>query len=662
MNGKWYILVTTLSSWIFAFTFHDDLIPITFDSQVLDKPFLGGFNRPKIQWLDWDGDGDIDLFLLDASGYLRYMENQGTNSTPDFKLITASFQDIFCGGWFYFADFDYDGDLDLTAQNGDDPDHISYFNNAEGTFLFIQVLSAVSGGYVTSSLVMTPTFADIDNDGDLDFFTGNMVGTLTYYENTGISNNGLPQLEFITNSWQDIYIVGGTRTDDRHGASAITFIDLDGDGDLDLSWGDYFQQSLYIIWNAGSAESPEMNEVTTEYPPENSVISAGQNMPTFADLDGDGDEDLYVTVLSGAYGNQLVNNFFYYENTGSNSNPEYNYITNNYFSTLDIFSNSSPELIDIDGDGDLDLFVANQYDLSETPWVGKIHFFRNMGSGSSPNYVEESTSLLNENMGQMLTPEFGDLDGDGDMDLLVGDFNGFIQYFENTGSNSSLSFTFVENVSNIDLSGNSVPTLGDLDSDGDLDLLIGQLNGSLVFYRNVGSSSQYDFQIEPFDDIEVESNSAPELMDMDNDGDLDLVLGSLGEGLYFYWNGSDSNFQFHLSFNLDVPITGVNTKPALGQLFDLGTLDIITGLSTGGLYHLQTGTCPALGNLNSDTDSNGNDTFNVLDIVTLANCVLAADCTDLEFACSADLNGDGDYNILDIVTLANCVLAQNCRR
>ena len=68
----------------------------------------------------------------------------------------------------------------------------------------------------------------------------------------------------------------------------------------------------------------------------------------------------------------------------------------------------------------------------------------------------------------------------------------------------------------------------------------------------------------------------------------------------------------------------------------------------------------ALGNLNGDVDSNGNDSFNVLDIVTLANCVLAGDCSDLTYACAADLNGDGDYNVLDIVTLANCVLAQNC--
>ena len=654
MNRNLYIFFSIWSTWIFAFTFHDNLIPMTFNGETLDLPFLGGFNRPKIQWVDWDNDGDIDIFILDAGGYLRYLENQGNSTSPDFHLITTTFQNIYCGGWFYIADFDFDGDRDLIAQNDDNSNHLSFYKNVGESLYFMEILSSINGEYVTSSSVMTPTFSDIDNDGDLDFFTGNMTGTLTHYENTGMEG-GIPQFEFITDSWQDIYIVGGMRTDDRHGASAITFIDLDGDGDLDLSWGDYFQQSLYIIWNSGTPESPEMYEVTTQYPSNDPIISAGQNMPTFADLDGDGDDDLFVTVLSGAYGNQLVNNFYYYKNNGSNSAPNFVYQTNNYFSTLDIFSNSSPDLVDIDGDGDLDLFVANQYDLSETPWVGKIHFFRNTGSESNPQFEEETTSLLNENMGQMLSPEFGDLDGDGDMDLLVGDFNGFIQYFENISSGNNLTFSFIENVGNIDLSGNSVPTLGDVDGDGDLDLLIGQLNGSLMFYRNEGSNSQFNFQIDTFDDIQVDNNSAPELVNVDGDDDLDLILGSAGEGILYFQNiGSINNFQFQQSSNLNIPKTGVNAKPTLGQLFDLGTIDIIAGVSTGGVYHLQKEICFALGDLNDD------GTWNVLDIVNLANCVLAQNCAEIEYGCAGDLNGDGSYNVLDIVILANCVLAQNC--
>ena len=64
--------------------------------------------------------------------------------------------------------------------------------------------------------------------------------------------------------------------------------------------------------------------------------------------------------------------------------------------------------------------------------------------------------------------------------------------------------------------------------------------------------------------------------------------------------------------------------------------------------------CPNLGDLNGDGG------YNVLDIVTLANCVLANNCAELENGCAGDLNGDGGYNVLDIVTLANCVIANNC--
>jgi hypothetical protein len=153
----------------------------------------------------------------------------------------------------------------------------------------------------------------------------------------------------------------------------------------------------------------------------------------------------------------------------------------------------------------------------------------------------------------------------------------------------------------------------------------------------------------------VENNSAPELLDVDGDDDLDLILGSGSDGMLEFRNiGNTSNFQYQQSSNLEHPIIGVNIKPAMGQLLNSDTLDFIIGVSTGGVYHLRKEICSLLGDLNGDGG------FNVLDIVTLANCVLAGDCSEIENGCAGDLNGDGGWNVLDIVTLANCVLAGNC--
>ena len=75
---------------------------------------------------------------------------------------------------------------------------------------------------------------------------------------------------------------------------------------------------MYIIWNIGDIDSPVMSidNVTQQFPQNDPIITSGQNMPSFSDIDNDGDLDLFASVLSGAYGNQWVNNFIYYENIG----------------------------------------------------------------------------------------------------------------------------------------------------------------------------------------------------------------------------------------------------------------------------------------------------------------------------------------------------------
>ncbi len=101
---------------------------------------------------------------------------------------------------------------------------------------------------------------------------------------------------------------------------------------------------------------------------------------------------------------------------------------------------------------------------------------------------------------------------------------------------------------------------------------------------------------------------------------------------------------------------GLNIKPTLGRLFEEETLDVIMGIADGGVYHVQImESCDLTGDMNND------GSWNVLDIVSLANCVLLDNCTDAsDGGCAADVNGDGNHNVLDIVTLANCVLQDSC--
>ena len=162
-------------------------------------------------------------------------------------------------------------------------------------------------------------------------------------------------------------------------------------------------------------------------------------VPSFADIDNDGDLDLFASVLSGAYGNQWVNNFIYYENVGSSSSPSYEYRTDDFLNGIDVLLNSSPELYDIDQDGDDDLFIGTMVDPSTNPWTGRIHFYRNTGSMNNPIFDLESTEFLGTDLGTDLSIVFGDLNGDLMPDAVVGNANGFLKIFINNGDET---FTF----------------------------------------------------------------------------------------------------------------------------------------------------------------------------------------------------------------------------
>ena len=628
-----------------VFTSHFEINPnygrIIIDDVIYEKPFLGGFNKPKIQWIDWDLDNDLDLFLLDEDGMIRYYDNIGNN---DFSLITTNFMNIYGVAWFYIGQFDDDDEYEFVTQDKNNINQLMYYDIINDVLVEVGAIYSDNYEPVISDPVMTPTFVDIDNDGDLDFFTGNMVGTLSYYENQGTYINDIPILNLVTNFWQDIYIVGGSVN--RHGASALSFIDIDNDGDYDLSWGDYFQQSLYIIINEGNANVPYMDNVNflNQYPIEDPIITAGQNMPTFADIDNDGDIDLFVTVLSGAFGYQLINNFYFYER----ENESYELITSNLIPTLDLTSDVYPDLVDIDNDGDLDLFIGTDFDITTFPWTGKIYYFENTSVTDDDEWTLIDSDFIEYDLGNNLAIDFVDIDNDNDNDIFVGDFNGYVQVIKNIGTAELSEFIYHEQIDDIDLSGYSVPKLVDIDLDNDYDLFIGDSMGRISYYENQGSNIEYDFVFvtNNYQNISVGGRAAPDFIDLDNDNDFDLVIGSQYNGIQYYENVGDAyNPEYIENNNFTFSNVGLNTFPS----FSYDTHSLLVGISTGGIYSMTLNSCIP-GDVNNDL------IVNVIDIIQVINFILLDYQENSDFLCLADMNYDSIINIIDVVEIVNIII------
>lgn len=620
----------------YQFNIEPDFGKIISNNIVYENPFLGGFNKPKIQWADWNEDGFIDLFLLDEDGHIRYFLNENQN----FILQSTRFLDLSDILWFYIYDFDNDSSYEIIASSSMYAGGVSYYEYIEGELVYISEIVDINNNHLDIDQSMIPTFADIDGDEDLDLFSGNIIGTLNYFNNSGLNNN-IPTFNLESNFWQEIYIVGQS----RHGASAISFIDLDNDQDLDLSWGDYFQQSLYIVSNIGNQLNPIMDNdnIITQFPYEDPVITAGLNLPSFIDIDNDNDSDLFVTTLSGAYGYQLTNNFMFYENVEN----DYLLQTYNYIDTVDLLSDINPKFVDIDFDGDLDLFVGTNYDPTSFPWIGRIVFYENIGMDIDNNPVWEldSNNFLNMDLGNNLFPEFIDIDHDGDLDLFIGNYNGIVHFFENIGTVYNKDFEYYGTIEDIDIQGYSSPEFVDIDNDDDYDLLLGCVDGGIYFYENIGDKYNFNFDLKSsnYNNINVGSRSTILSVDMDLDNDKDLLIGSGINNIFYYNNlGVGSVPQFELSNDFIFPYLGKNVS--LDYYESCQYTGFISGISTGGMYFTS---------IKSDFqgDINDDNSLNIFDIIILVEAILNGNNISI-----FDINFDCALDISDIIELIDLIL------
>jgi hypothetical protein len=256
-----------------------------------------------------------------------------------------------------------------------------------------------------------------------------------------------------------------------------TLVDIDGDGDMDLFQGDY-DGSTHFNENIGSNNNPSFAATLTN--PFGIADVGDLNNHAFVDIDNDGDMDLFIEN-----GDNLPDLYFF-ENLGTASSPTFNSTpTLNPFGFVKTDFNRHPVFVDIDNDGDMDLFLGELY--------GNIHYYENTGTVSNPIFSTHSTNPFGlVDIGHFFTPDFVDIDGDGDMDLFSGEYSGSIKFFENTGTVSAPAFGAMQtnpfNLTNVNGFTPS-PFFADIDNDGDKDLFIGIHSGNTVFFENTTASS-----------------------------------------------------------------------------------------------------------------------------------------------------------------------------
>lgn len=480
--------------------------------EVNEKEYHNSVSYPFLA--DLDGDGDYDLILSSFRG-LQYYRNVGDRNYPIFFKIDNFFFEVnkYTGNDAkpVFVDIDGDGDLDLFIGIGESlfggpvaGTIYGFRNTGRKTFPRFVLDRALTRGIQDVGLNAFPAFADLNGDGKVELLVGRDQNTFAYFINSGSKKN--PQ-------WVRQPITFGNFETKSYWKNP-TFADIDNDGDYDLIYGSA-DGELYFYRNIGNSKKPNFKLESQLFEPIR--IAGGSASVSLADFDKDGDYDL----LSGDY----LGGFQYFENKGNKFHPNFKK-NNRIFGGISVPSFSTPIFVDIDNDGDFDI-VSGALD-------GKVYCFINTKNG----FIENHTIFKNIRVREKSVPASADLNGDGFIDFLIcgGSPDNFLLLINDGKNNFKVDNSFLGNVNFLY---DSRPTFADVDCDGDFDLVIGNRDGRLIYYENTGTPQKPIFEInrDLFKEIKVKQNASPGFADLDGDGKPELIIGD-NDGNFFYYKSN----------------------------------------------------------------------------------------------------------------------------
>ena len=615
--------------------YRDTTVALIENNIKFKNAWAGGVNSAQFHEIDLDLDGNKDLIVFDKTGnkLLPFLNKNGEFLfAPDYRSSFPLHQDgKKLHDWVIFADYNCDGKNDIyTYSSGG----FAIFKNTSTTSLSFNLIDTLVrsnyGGPIPLNIFISavdiPAVADVDNDGDLDILTFKITGGfIEYHKNLAMETTGSCDtilFELSESCWGNFYeglntytlncqncqcppIINHPNSKQKHAGSTLLAIDIDNDNDKDIILGDISFNNLNLLINGGDSLNANMIMVDSLFP-SNNLNTLPANLEIFPaayylDLTNDGVKDLMVTTNSENNSSNFTSCWLF-DNSGSNSNADFNFLQNNFIQDemIDLGSGSYPTFFDHNNDGLFDIVVGNYgYHQSGGNPVSSLALFENTGSLSNPEFTLvdrdwQNISNINLNINLNipainLSPTFGDLDGDSDQDMILGDANGKLHFFENTGSTPANFVLSEVEYKGLDVGYFASPQLVDLNRDGLLDLIIGEQSGTINYCENSGTLNNaiFDTIIEYFGGIDIESNiissgfSTPKFYD--NNGNYELYTGSFTGQTYVFDNIDNNLFGTFDSLTILSFNEGGKNMIAMKDINNDQKPDLLIGNYSGGL-------------------------------------------------------------------------------
>lgn len=600
-------------------------VQVSANGNILPMAWAGGLNSPQFSEVDINLDGFTDIVAYDRDAYLYIpliFDGEGVSNEHAYDYIPR-YNNVFpeTQHWALFRDLNQDGKSDLlTSSIGS----VHYYKNTSTpyntSFEFVETLESKRGGDYTKIFINSadlPLIADLDFDGDLDIATFGVTGTYVDFNENISTTPGEYDFKVTDKCWGDFsesFSTNDVLLNDpycisqganqklmspQHTGSTLSAFDLDNDNDLEVFIGDVSFNNVVQLTNTPVDGEDRMTSKNMNYPTAFPVDLPVFPAVYFIDVNYDGATDMVVSPNMGN-GSDPKNSAWYYKNLGSNENPNFVFNKKNVFQDqmIDLGRYSKVRLFDYNQDNLMDIVVSGGQSLDENGLlISTISLYKNTGTQITPKFdlITENFANINElNLGVHLCPSFADLDNDGKEDMIIGKNDGTLLYFKNnSNAGNPINFTVNSSIaSGIDVGYNATPKLYDINSDGKIDLLVGNRAGKISYYENTGTPNSPSFTLvtNTFGNIEIFSPTAQGFLDFDiitEDGNLVIYAGSSRSGINRIENISDN-----LSGTFTISDSNVHqlefirhSSVAFHDFNNDGYLDMLVGSIRGGVEY-----------------------------------------------------------------------------